>query len=184
MSINLEKGGKVDLTKGQPSGTNYMVGLGWDTNDSGSGSDFDLDAVALVLKGGKLVDDKAFVFYRNLTAHGLTHSGDNLTGKGDGDDETIAIKFPEVDGDEILFAVNIHEAKDRKQNFGQVKNSFIRIFNPDTKEEFFKYDLGEDFSTQTQVIMGKLYLRDGEWKFSANPEGFVGDLSSLLAKYQ
>ena len=142
MSINLQKGQKVDLTKTNPSVVKYAVGLGWDAN-SNVGSDFDLDASAFILgTDKKRLSDKHFVFYGNLQSPNgsVVHSGDNLTGAGDGDDETLNIDFSklETEADEIVFVVTIYDAQSRNQNFGQVSNAFIRIYNPDTKEEYMK----------------------------------------------
>lgn len=170
MSISLEKGQNIDLTKGS-SVTKFAIGCGWDVNAS-QGSQFDLDAAVFVLNAeGKRLTDKHFVFYGNLSSpnKSVVHSGDNLTGEGDGDDEVITIDTAllESEATEIPVIVSIYQAESRKQNFGQVSNAFVRVFNPDTNEEIAKYDLSEDFSTETAVEFGRLYKKDGEWKFKA-----------------
>jgi len=188
MSINLRKGQKIDLTKGNPSLKNVMVGLGWDVNAFDSGADFDLDASAFLLgNNGKTLSDKDFVFYGNLKhpSGSVEHMGDNLTGSGDGDDEQIKVSLDGVPSniDKIAFTVTIYEAEKRKQNFGQVSNSFIRIVNEDNGEEIIRYDLGEDFSIETAIVVGELYRNNGQWKFNAIGSGFQGGLAALCAHY-
>ena len=186
-SINLTKGSRMDLTKNNPNVSKYSVALGWDAN-SNVGSDFDLDASAFILgTDKKRLSDKHFVFYGNLQSPNgaVVHSGDNLTGAGDGDDETLNIDFSklEAEADEIVFVVTIYEAQNRNQNFGQVSNAFIRIYNPDTKEEYMRYDLGEDFSLETGAEFGRLYKKDGEWKFNATGVGKRGGLQDYLNEF-
>lgn len=192
MGINLVKGQKISLDKaGAGDGANGLtkigVGLGWDTNES-VGADFDLDASAFCLGANdKLVSQGHFIFYNNLSlANGaIVHTGDNLTGEGDGDDELLLVDIGKDDGsiEQIVFVVTIHDAEARKQNFGQVRNAFIRIFNDATKEEILKYELDEDFSIETALSFGRLYKRNGEWKFEASGSGSAGGLQAFLDKY-
>lgn len=188
MSINLSKGQKVDLTKENPGLKKIMVGLGWDVNAFDSGGDFDLDAAAFMLgENGKCPTEKEFIFYGNLdhTSEAVKHMGDNLTGEGDGDDEQIQIdlgKIPE-NISKIAFTVTIYEAEKRKQNFGQVSNSYIRIVDETTGSELIRYDLGEDFSIETAVVVGELYKNNGKWKFNAIGSGFQGGLAALCGYY-
>lgn len=188
MPISLQKGQKVDLTKTNPGLTKVIVGLGWDTNKYDGGFDFDLDAAAFILnESGKVRSDNDFIFYNNLkdSSGSVTHLGDNLTGAGDGDDEQIKIELNNVPADinKIDFTVTIHEAEQRRQNFGQVSNAFIRIFKEETGEELIRYDLGEDFSVETAVIVGELYRNGAEWKFNAVGSGFQGGLASLCHNF-
>lgn len=181
--INLEKGQrvKVEILK-------FTVGLGWDANETSTGYDFDLDASAFMLgEDGKIPADEFFVFYNNLTSpdEAVLHTGDNLTGEGEGDDESINVDLSKVDPriKEIVFVVTIHKAPERRQNFGQVHNAFIRIYNADTNEEILRYDLDEDFSIETAITFGRLYKRNGEWKFEAVGTGHKGGLAEYLNKY-
>ena len=188
MSINLTKGQKVDLTKGNPSLKNIMVGLGWDVNAFDSGADFDLDAAAFMLgANGKCPTEKEFVFYGNLThpSGAIQHMGDNLTGAGDGDDEQIKIDLSKIPANitKIAFTVTIYEAEERRQNFGQVSNAFVRIVNEATGQEILRYDLGEDFSIETAVVFGELYKNGNEWKFNAIGSGYQGGLAALCNSY-
>lgn len=183
MAINLEKGQRVNVNLPK-----FVVGLGWDANASSTGQDFDLDASVFVLgENKKLLTDSHFVFYNNLTSPdgAVEHTGDNLTGDGDGDDESIKIDLSKINPNatELCFVVTIHNAENRKQNFGQVRNSFVRVYNPDTKEEILKYELEEDFSIETAVEFGRLYKRNGEWKFEAVGVGLKGGLQDFLNKY-
>ncbi len=188
MPINLSKGQKVDLTKGNPGLKNIMVGLGWDVNSFDSGADFDLDVSAFLCgSNGKCPNDKDFIFYGNLVhpSEAVKHMGDNLTGEGDGDDEQIQIdlvKIPE-NIEKIAFTVTIYEAEQRRQNFGQVNNAFIRIYNEVTGEEMLRYDLGEDFSIETAAVFGELYKNGSEWKFNAIGSGYQGGLAALCASF-
>ncbi len=188
MPINLSKGQKVDLTKGNPGLKKIMVGLGWDVNAFDSGFDFDLDAAAFMLgENGKCPSEKEFIFYGNLThpSEAVNHMGDNLTGSGDGDDEQILIDLSKIPANvsRIAFTVTIYEAEVRKQNFGQVSNSFIRIVDEMMGSEIIRYDLGEDFSIETAVVVGELYKNNGEWKFNAVGSGFHGGLAALCGHY-
>jgi len=183
MAINLEKGQRVNVNLPK-----FVVGLGWDANASSTGQDFDLDASVFVLgENKKLLTDSHFVFYNNLTSPdgAVEHTGDNLTGDGDGDDESIKIDLSKINPNatELCFVVTIHDAENRKQNFGQVRNSYVRVYNPDTKEEILKYELEEDFSIETAVEFGRLYKRNGEWKFEAVGVGQKGGLQDYLNKY-
>lgn len=188
MAINLQKGQKVDLTKGNPSLTKIMVGLGWDVNRYDGGADFDLDASAFLLgANGKVISDSDFVFYGNLkhNSGSVEHMGDNLTGEGEGDDEQIVVDLSKVPAnvEKIAFTVTIYEAEQRRQNFGQVSNSYIRILDETTNQEIIHYDLGEDFSIETAVVVGELYRHNGEWKFNAIGSGFQGGLAALCRNY-
>ena len=188
MAISLKKGQKVDLTKTNPGLKNILIGLGWDTNKYDGGSDFDLDASVFLLKAdGKVNGNEDFVFYGNLkhVSGSVEHLGDNLTGAGEGDDEQIKIDLSKVpeNVEKIDFAVTIYEADERKQNFGQVENAFIRVMNAENNEELIRYDLGEDFSVETAVVIGELYRNKGEWKFNAIGSGFSGGLEALGRNY-
>ena len=188
MAISLSKGQKVDLTKGNPGLKNIMVGLGWDINAFDSGAAFDLDASVFMLdSSGKCPTEKEFIFYGNLshTSESVKHMGDNLTGEGDGDDEQVQIILDKIPAsvEKIAFTVTIYDAEGRKQNFGQVSNAFIRIVDESTNQELIRYDLGEDFSIETAVVVGELYRNNGEWKFNAIGSGFQGGLAALCGHY-
>ena len=188
MPINLSKGQKVDLTKKNPGLKKIMVGLGWDVNAFDSGSDFDLDAAAFMLgANGKCPTEKEFIFYGNLkhASESVEHMGDNLTGAGDGDDEQIKIDLSKIPANitKIAFTVTIYEAEERRQNFGQVSNAFVRIVNEVTGQEILRYDLGEDFSIETAVVFGELYKNGNEWKFNAIGSGYQGGLAALCNSY-
>jgi tellurium resistance protein TerD len=183
MAINLEKGGRASLSLPK-----FVIGLGWDANSSSTGGDFDLDASVFILgENGKCLSDEYFVFYNNLKSPdgAVEHTGDNLTGEGDGDDETVAVDLSKINSGaaEIRIVVTIHKAEERHQNFGQVRNSFIRIYTPDNGEEILKYELEEDFSVETAVEFGRIYKRNGEWKFEAVGTGQKGGLEVYLDKY-
>lgn len=188
MAVSLTKGQKVDLTKGNPGLNNLLVGLGWDVNKFDGGSDFDLDTAAFMLGAdGKTASDADFVFYGNLkhASGGVEHLGDNLTGEGDGDDEQIKVDLSKVPEsvEKIDFTVTIYEAEERRQNFGQVSNAFIRIVDESSNTELIRYDLGEDFSIETAVVVGELYRHNGEWKFNAVGSGFQGGLQALCQNF-
>ena len=188
MPISLQKGQKVDLTKGNPGLKNIMVGLGWDVNKYDGGADFDLDAAAFLLgENGQPPTTDEFVFYGNLKhkSGAVEHMGDNLTGEGDGDDEQIVVNLQKIPANvvRIAFTVTIYEAEERRQNFGQVSNAYIRIVDSDTNQELIRYDLGEDFSIETAVVVGEIYRHNGEWKFNAIGSGFQGGLAALCANY-
>lgn len=187
MSINLEKGQKIDLTKTNPSVSKFKVGLGWNPNTSVGGT-FDVDVSAFILgENGKKVSDSHFVFYNNLKSPNdfVVHNGDNRDGQGDGDDESLVVDFSKATAEEksIVFVVTIHDAAAKNQNFGQVQGSFIRIVDEATGTEIMKYDLNEDYSVETAMIFGKLYLKDGEWKFEAVGMGMKGGLQDYLNQY-
>ena len=188
MPVSLQKGQKVSLTKGNPGLKNVVVGIGWDVNAFDTGGAFDLDAAAFCLTdAGKISDQKDFVFYGNLThpSGAVQHLGDNLTGAGDGDDEQIKIDLSMIPANitRIAFTVTIYDAESRRQNFGQVSNSFIRLVDEATNTELIRYDLGEDFSIETAVVVGELYRHNGEWKFNAIGSGFQGGLAALCGHY-
>ena len=186
--ISLFKGQKVDLTKNNPGLSRILVGLGWDVKKYDGGYDFDLDAAAFVLGvNGKVLSDADFVFYNNLkhSSGAVQHMGDNLTGAGDGDDEQIKVDLSKLPGnaDKVAFTVTIYDAEARKQNFGQVSNAFIHILDEANGKELIRYDLGEDFSVETAVVVGELYRQAGEWKFNAIGSGFRGGLKALCQNY-
>lgn len=188
MGIVLKKGQKIDLTKNNASLKKILVGLGWDTNKYDGGYDFDLDASAFCCgEDGKVHNDLDFIFYNNLkhSSGAIEHMGDNLTGDGDGDDEQIKIDLSLVPENisKIDFTVTIHEAVERNQNFGQVSNAYVRIVNSETNEEILKYDLGEDFSIETAIVVGEIYRHNGEWKFNAIGSGFQGGLAALCKNF-
>ena len=188
MAINLTKGQKVDLTKGNASLSKIVVGLGWDVNAFDSGAAFDLDAAAFMVgSSGKCPTEKEFIFYGNLVhpTESVKHMGDNLTGEGDGDDEQIEVDLSMVPGniEKIAFTVTIYDAEKRRQNFGQVSNAYIHILDTATNTELLRFDLGEDFSIETAVVVGELYKHNGEWKFNAIGSGFQGGLAALCAHY-
>ena len=188
MAVSLKKGQKVDLTKTNPGLKEVMVGLGWDVKRYDGGSDFDLDAsVFMLADSGKVPSDGEFIFYGNKkhSSGSVEHMGDNLTGAGEGDDEQIKINLDTIPANisKIDFTVTIYEADQRKQNFGQVENAFIRIVNAVNGEELIRYDLTEDFSIETAVVVGELYRHGGEWKFNAIGSGFEGGLAALGRNY-
>lgn len=188
MGISLQKGQKVDLTKGNPGLSNIIVGLGWDTNKYDGGQGFDLDSSVFLLNEASKVDDPSnFIFYNNTVGGNgsVEHSGDNLTGEGDGDDETVKVDLQNVPQsvNRIAFTVTIHEADTRGQNFGMVSNSYIRIVDANSNEELIRYDLGEDFSIETAIVVGELYRHGGEWKFNAVGAGYQGGLAALATDY-
>lgn len=188
MPVNLQKGQKVSLTKGNPGLKKVVVGLGWDVNQFDTGGDFDLDAAAFLLgDSGKVSGSDDFVFYGNLKhpSGSVQHMGDNLTGAGDGDDEQIRIDLSMVPANvtKIAFTVTIYDAEARRQNFGQVNNAFIRIYNEENGEEMLRYDLGEDFSIETAAVFGELYKNGNEWKFNAIGSGYQGGLAALCANF-
>lgn len=186
--VNLVKGQKVELTKSNPGLTKINAGLGWDVNAFDSGTAFDLDTEVFLLgDDGKVTSDGDFVFYGNLkhASGSVEHTGDNRDGAGDGDDETIKIDLSLVPQNisRIAFAVTIYDADARNQNFGQVRNAFIRVYNPETNEELIRYDLSEDFSIETALIIAELYRHNGEWKFNAVGAGYQGGLEAICRGY-
>ena len=188
MAISLYKGQKVDLTKGNPGLSRLLIGLGWDTNKYKGGADFDLDAAAFLLgSDGKVTNDMDFVFYNNLKHYSgaVTHTGDNLTGEGEGDDEVIKVDLSKVPPiiSKITFTVTIHEAEQRRQNFGQVSNAYIHILDEANNKELIRYDLGEDFSVETAVVVGEIFRSGQDWKFNAIGSGYKGGLRSLCLDF-
>ena len=188
MAITLSKGQKVSLTKGNPGLKNIVVGLGWDTNKYDGGFDFDLDSAAFLLgENDKVNSDSDFIFYNNLkhSSGAVEHLGDNLTGKGDGDDEQIKLDLSLVpqNVNKIAFTVTIHEAQERRQNFGQVNNSYVRVVSTDNNQELLNYELGEDFSIETAIVVCEIYRHNGEWKFNALGSGFEGGLEALCKNF-
>ena len=187
MAISLQKGGNVSLSKTDPGLVNALVGLGWDARST-DGAAFDLDAsVFLVGDSGKVLSDGHFIFYNQKTYPdgSVVHSGDNTTGAGEGDDETVSINLPGVDPliQRIVFAVTIHEAEARKQNFGMVRNAFMRVLNKDSNTELARFDLSEDYSTETAMVFGEVYRNGAEWKFKAVGQGFAGGLKALATDH-
>ena len=188
MAIQLKKGQKIDLTKGNPGLKHIRLGLGWDTNMFDGGDDFDLDvSLFMVGKSGKVEQDEDFIFYNNLKhpSEAVEHLGDNRTGDGDGDDEEILVDFSKMPDriEKIAVTVTIYEAKERRQNFGQVNNSYVRLVNSDNEEELLIYDWGEEFSIETAIVVCEIYRHNGEWKFSAVGSGFEGGLEALCRSY-
>ncbi|PWI41186.1 TerD family protein [Streptomyces sp. ICBB 8177] len=187
MGVSLTKGGNVSLTKEAPGLTAVTVGLGWDVRTT-TGTDFDLDASALLLDGGgKVLSNGHFVFFNNLKSPdgSVEHTGDNLTGEGEGDDEAIKVNLaavaPEVD--KIVFPVSIYEAEGRGQSFGQVRNAFIRVVNQADGKELARYDLTEDASTETAMVFGELYRNGAEWKFRAIGQGYASGLVGIARDF-
>lgn len=183
MSISLVKGQKIDIKKDNPSLNNLELRLGWDTNKYDGGEDFDLDScIGLVGENGNCSKDSNFVYFQNLESNGARHFGDNLTGKGDGDDEIIAITLDKIDAD--VNALNLHvviyAGAQRNQNFGQVSNAYVKVVDVDTNKEICKYDLAEDYSIETMVNVAKLYRHDGSWKIQAIGEGSQGGFPEIL----
>lgn len=191
MAINLSKGQRISLEKVSPGLVQIFIGLGWDINVTDTGGDFDIDASVFLLDSNeKLISEKHFIFYNNQISpdpeQSIQQRGDNRTGAGEGDDEIIDVNLktvpPEVD--KIAIAVTIHEADKRQQNFGQVNNAFVRIVNCENEEEIIRYDLTEDFSVETALIMAELYRKDGEWRMNAVGAGYEGGLQALVERYQ
>lgn len=187
MSISLSKGGNVSLSKEEPGLSRILVGLGWDTRAT-DGADFDLDASAFLLAAGDRVrSDSDFIFYNNLKgADGaVSHNGDNRTGEGEGDDESLTIELGRVPAEiqKVAVAVTIHEGEARRQNFGMVANAFIRVVNDLTGREIARYDLSEDASVETAMVFGEVYRHGAEWKFRAVGQGFKGGLGPLARTY-
>jgi tellurium resistance protein TerD len=187
MGVSLAKGGNVSLTKQAPGLSAVVVGLGWDERTT-SGQAFDLDASALMLTpAGRVLSDQHFVFFNNLTSPdgSVEHTGDNLTGEGEGDDEQIKVDLSQVPAevDRIVFPVSIYEADSRRQNFGQVRNAFIRVINQADGAELTRYDLSEDASSETAMIFGELYRHSGDWKFRAVGQGYSSGLAGIARDY-
>ncbi len=187
MAISLQKGGNVNLSKEAPSMKTMAIGLGWNARVT-DGAGFDLDACAFMLQeSGKVASDAGFIFYnqKGSACGGVAHQGDNTTGEGDGDDEVIKVDLSRLSADvqKIAFAVTIHEADIRRQNFGMVSNAYIRIVDGGSNQEVARYDLSEDASIETAMIFGELYCNNGEWKFKAIGQGFQGGLQPLARNF-
>jgi len=187
VGVSLSKGGNVSLTKEAPGLTAVIVGLGWDVRST-TGQDFDLDASAIALAGtGKAVSDQHFVFFNNLTSPdgSIEHTGDNLTGEGEGDDEQIKVNLAGVPAEveRIVFPVSIYDADSRSQSFGQVRNAFIRVVNQAGGGEITRYDLSEDASTETAMVFGELYRSGAEWKFRAVGQGYASGLAGIARDF-
>ncbi|MBT2209516.1 MULTISPECIES: TerD family protein [Actinomadura] len=187
MGVSLAKGGNVSLTKAAPNLSAVSVGLGWDVRAT-TGADFDLDASALMLDAsGKVMSDQHFVFFNNLKSPdgSVEHTGDNLTGEGEGDDESINVDLTGVPAEceRVVFPVSIYDADNRQQNFGQVRNAFIRIVNRADGNELARFDLTEDASTETAMVFGELYRHSGEWKFRAVGQGYASGLAGIAMDF-
>jgi tellurium resistance protein TerD len=187
MSVSLSKGGNVSLSKEVPGLQAVLVGLGWDVRTT-TGADFDLDASALMVgTDGKILSDQHFIFFNNLTSPdgSVEHTGDNLTGEGEGDDEAIKVNLAAVpqEVDKIVVTVSIYDADNRQQSFGQVRNAFIRVVNQADNKEITRYDLSEDASTETAMVFGELYRNGAEWKFRAVGQGYSTGLSGIARDY-
>ncbi len=187
MSVSLTKGGNVSLTKEAPGLTNVIVGLGWDVRST-TGTDFDLDASAIVVGAdGKVLSDKHFIFFNNKTTPDGTveHTGDNLTGEGEGDDEQIKIHLAGLpaDADKIVFLVSIYKGDELGQSFGQVRNAFIRVVNAADSKEIARYDLSEDASTETAMVFGEVYRNGADWKFRAVGQGYAAGLAGIARDF-
>ena len=187
MAISLNKGGNLSLSKTDPSLNQVLIGLGWDARAT-DGADFDLDASAFLLAANdKVRGETDFIFYNQTRSPegSVEHTGDNRTGEGDGDDEAVKINLAKVPDDvqKIAITVTIHDAENRGQNFGQVQNAFIRVVNDQTNVEIVRFDLNEDYSTETAMIFGELYRHNGEWKFRAVGQGYNGGLRAMCGQY-
>ena len=187
MAISLNKGGNLSLSKTDPSLSNVSIGLGWDTRST-DGADFDLDASAFLLGANdKVRGEHDFIFYNQPRSPegSVEHTGDNRTGAGDGDDEAVKINLLQVPADvqKVVITVTIHDADARRQNFGQVQNAFIRVVNDASQVEIVRFDLNEDYSTETAMVFGELYRHNGEWKFRAVGQGYAGGLSAMCRQY-
>ncbi|MBZ9749766.1 chemical-damaging agent resistance protein C [Deinococcus sp. HMF7620] len=187
MPVSLSKGGNVSLSKEAPGLTAVRIGLGWDPRVT-DGTEFDLDGSVFLLNDqGKVRGDSDFIFYNNKTSAdgSVTHNGDNRSGQGEGDDESVEVKIAGVPADvqRIAFGVTIHEADARRQSFGQVQNAFIRVINAADDKEIARYDLSEDYSTETAMIFGELYRNGADWKFKAIGQGYAGGLAALAGNY-
>jgi tellurium resistance protein TerD len=188
MAVSLTKGGRVSLSKEVPGLSKIKIGLGWDTNTTDTGMAFDLDASLFMLgENNKTTCDLDFIFFNNLKSidGSVMHQGDNLTGDGDGDDEVIDVDLSKIDlkYHSLAITVTIHDAVTRHQNFGQVRNAFIRVINAVDNKEIVKFELDEDFSAETAVLFGTLYKKDGEWRFKAEGSGFKSGLKGFCDTY-
>ena len=187
MAVSLSKGQNVSLSKTDPSLKHILIGLGWDARSS-DGQDFDLDAsVFMTAENGRVPSDDYFVFYNQLKSPcgSVQHTGDNLTGDGDGDDESVIVELEKVPANikSLFITVTIHDAETRRQNFGQVSNAFVRLVNHETEQEVLRFDLSEDYSTETAMVFGEVYRHNGDWKFRAIGQGYTGGLLALCNQY-
>jgi tellurium resistance protein TerD len=187
MAISLNKGGNISLSKTTPGLKNILLGLGWDARTT-SGDDFDLDASVFLLgENGKVRSDADFIFYNQLrsTCGSVEHTGDNRTGAGEGDDEAVKVFLDKVPAEvqRLAVTVTIHDAVARRQNFGMVSGAFIRIVNLDDNSEIVRFDLSEDYSTETAMIFGEVYRHSGEWKFKAVGQGYAGGLAAMCNQF-
>jgi tellurium resistance protein TerD len=187
MAVSLNKGGRLSLSKEAPGLKLVHVGLGWDSRVT-DGAQFDLDASAFMLTAtGKVRNDADFIFYNQLASvcGSVQHTGDNRTGDGDGDDEVLIVDLSKVPAEieKITFTVTIHDAQARGQNFGQVENAFIRLVNQENNQEILKFELNEDYSTETAMVFGEIYRHNGEWKFNAVGQGYAGGLAAMCGQY-
>lgn len=187
MALTLSKGQNLSLTKTEPGLTNVLIGLGWDERQT-DGNEFDLDASAFMLStSGKVSGDADFIFYGQMKSacSSVEHTGDNRTGEGDGDDEALKIDLSKIPDavQTVAITVTIHDFEARRQSFGQVSNAFIRVVNDKTGKEVVRYDLTEDYSTETAMVFGELYRNNGEWKFRAVGQGYSGGLAAMCAQY-
>jgi tellurium resistance protein TerD len=187
MSVSLAKGGNINLSKTDPSLKNIVVGLGWDVRPS-DGETFDLDASLIMVKADNRVrSDKDFIFYqqKDSVCRSVRHAGDNRTGAGEGDDETLHVFLEKVPSEiqKLVICVSIHDADKKRQNFGQVLNAFVRLINKDTDTELTRFDLSGDAATQTAMVFGEIYRNEAEWKFKAVDQGFAGGLKELVRQY-
>lgn len=187
MALSLSKGGNVSLSKTDPSLVRILIGLGWDERST-DGVDFDLDASAFLLTAsGKVRGDHDFIFYNQLKSQdgSVEHTGDNRSGQGDGDDESLQVDLSRVPAaiEKIAVTVTIHDAQSRGQNFGQIANAFIRVVNQDSNIEIVRFDLAEDYSTETAMVFGEVYRHNGEWKFRAVGQGYAGGLAAMCQQY-
>jgi tellurium resistance protein TerD len=187
MAVSLSKGGNVSLTKEAPGLTAVTVGLGWDVRTT-TGTDFDLDASAIAVDAsGRVFSDKHFIFFNNTTSpeQAIQHTGDNVTGEGEGDDEQIKVNLATLPPgiDKIVFPVSIYDAESRSQNFGQVRNAFIRIVNQAGETEIARYDLSEDAATETAMVFGEMYRNGDEWKFRAVGQGYASGLAGIAQDF-
>lgn len=187
MAISLNKGGNLSLSKTDPNLVRVLIGLGWDERAT-DGAAFDLDASAFLLTAsGKVRGDHDFIFYNQLKSQdgAVEHTGDNRSGQGDGDDETLLVNLSKVapEVEKIAITVTIHDAQARGQNFGQIANPFIRVVNQDTNVEVVRFDLAEDYSTETAMVFGEVYRHNGEWKFKAVGQGYSGGLAAMCQQY-
>lgn len=187
MAISLNKGGNLSLSKTDPTLVRILIGLGWDERAT-DGASLDLDASAFLLTAsGKVRGDHDFIFYNQLKSQdgSVEHTGDNRSGQGDGDDESLVVDLSKVspEVEKIAITVTIHDAQSRGQNFGQIANAFIRVVNQDSGIEIVRFDLAEDYSTETAMVFGEVYRHNGEWKFRAVGQGYAGGLAAMCQQY-